>query len=80
MSNGTNEKAGQGHDAPLGHAPGGLDHHEVGVGDGGGAVLPHIGRHVGRHVPERVEGSHGELEQEAAKHRCDTSHRYIFDH
>ena len=80
LSNGPYEEPRQRHDTALGHSPGGLDHHEVRVGDGRRPVLSHVGRHVRAHVPERVEGSHRELEKKTSKHRSDSSHGNIFDH
>ena len=32
-------------------------------------MLAHVGCHVGGHVAEAVEGTHGELQEEAAQHR-----------
>ena len=80
LSNGPNEEPRQRHDTALGHSPGGLDHHEVRVGDGRRPVLSHVGRHVRAHVPERVEGSHRELKKKTSKHRSNSSHGNIFDH
>ena len=74
LPDGVDEEAGERHDHALGHPPGGLDHHEVRVGDVGGAVLAHVGGHVGRDVAEGVEGAHGELEQEPAQHGGQAPH------
>ena len=50
------------------HFPAPLLRSRTCAGDVGRPVLPHVGRHVGLHVAEGVEGAHGELEEEAAKH------------
>ena len=75
LTDGIDEEPWQWHDNSLGHAPGTLDHNKVCIGDGGGAVLSHVGRHVGAHVPEGVEGAHCELKQESSKHCRHSSQR-----
>ena len=68
LTDGSDEKSRERHNAALSHAPGGLDHHEVRIFEAGRPVLPHVGGHVGGHVPKGVEGPHGELKEETAKH------------
>ena len=49
---------GQGHDEALGDAPHRLHHDEVPVGEGGRAVLPHVGGQVRHHVAETAQTQH----------------------